>query len=178
MTKGAEEIFDQLWTLPAAGVSYTYNACITVAAKDPFRGLESLISVYDYLIHSLADPRVSDWPLMSNPFPTAIITCLYLMFVHWGPQFMETRKPFELRPCILLYNAAVAGLNLYIGLELYRFVLFLKKNTFTILLHHTKSNICQNINFSTSQQLDFSWTCEPVDYSENKLALRVASALW
>lgn len=121
VVKGAEEIFDQLWTLPAAGVSYTYNAC-TVAAKDPFRGLESLISVYDYLIHSLADPRVSDWPLMSNPFPTAIITCLYLLFVHWGPQFMETRKPFELRPYILLYNAAVAGLNLYIGLELYRFV--------------------------------------------------------
>ena len=121
MAKGAEEIFDQLWTLPAAGVSYTYNAC-TVAAKDPFRGLESLISVYDYLIHSLADPRVSDWPLMSNPFPTAIITCLYLLFVHWGPQFMETRKPFELRPYILLYNAAVASLNLYIGLELYRFV--------------------------------------------------------
>ena len=121
VVKGAEEIFDQLWTLPAAGVSYTYNAC-TVAAKDPFRGLESLISVYDYLIHSLADPRVSDWPLMSNPFPTAIITCLYLLFVHWGPQFMETRKPFELRPYILLYNAAVASLNLYIGLELYRFV--------------------------------------------------------
>ena len=78
MAKGAEEIFDQLWTLPAAGVSYTYNACITVAAKDPFRGLESLISVYDYLIHSLADPRVSDWPLMSNP--VCIFICIIICF--------------------------------------------------------------------------------------------------
>ena len=147
MAKGAEEIFGQLWTFPA-GVSYTFNAC-TSAATDPSKGLENLISTYDYLM-DLGDPRVANWPLMSSPWATAFIVIMYLLLVRWGPIFMANRKALELRPIILLYNAAVAGLNLYIGLEL----------TFT------------------STKLDFSWTCEPVDYSDNPLALRVASALW
>ena len=32
---------------------------------------------------------------------------------------MSNRKPVELKPLLLLYNASVAGLNLYIGLELF-----------------------------------------------------------
>ena len=126
-----------------------YLILYSSAATDPFRGLENLISIYDYLM-SLSDPRVENWPLMASPWPTICTTMAYLLFVHWGPIFMADRKPLEIRPLILLYNAAVAGLNLYIGLEL----------TFT------------------SKKLDFSWICEPVDYSNDPLAIRVASALW
>lgn len=108
-----------------------------------------MIELYDFLL-GLADQRVANWPLMSTPWPTVVIILAYLYLVYAGPRFMSCRKPVELRPLLLLYNAAVAGLNLYIGLEL------------TL----------------TSRKLDFNWTCEPVDYSLNPLALRVASALW
>ena len=64
----AEEIFDQLWTLPVAYYHYTFNAC-TSAASDPIRGFESIISVYDYLM-SLGDPRVAHWPLMKSTCQT------------------------------------------------------------------------------------------------------------
>lgn len=112
----AEEIFDQLWTLPVAYYHYTFNAC-TSAASDPIRGFESIISVYDYLM-SLGDPRVAHWPLMKSPWPTVCIALTYLLLVRWGPVFMANRKPLEIRPLILVYNAAVALLNLYIGIEL------------------------------------------------------------
>jgi elongation of very long chain fatty acids protein 4 len=150
MALGTEKLLDHLWT--ASGASYTFNVC-TNAASDSYRdlgkGVATVVDVHDYLM-GLSDPRVANWPLMSSPLPTLAITLLYLWFVMRGPAWMQKRKPWDVRPLILVYNAAVAGLNLYIGVEL----------------------------FLTSRQLDFSWTCEPVDYTNNPLALRVASALW
>lgn len=140
------KLLNQLWV--SSGASYTFNVC-TTAATDSVKGWHTLVELYDYLL-SLADHRVAQWPLMSSPWPTLLITIAYLYLVYAGPRFMSNRKPVELKPLLLLYNASVAGLNLYIGLEL----------------------------FLTSQKLDFSWTCEPVDYTLNPLALRVASALW
>ena len=145
-----EKLLDQLWTV--WGTSYPFNVCTNAASdsyRDIGRGWQSLLKFYNYLM-DLADPRVGEWPLMGSPWPTVGLVLSYLYFVHAGPRLMSSRKPWDLRPLILIYNAAVAGLNLYIGIEL----------------------------FLTSQQLDFSWTCEPVDYSLNPLALRVASALW
>lgn len=139
-----EEFFEHIWT--------SVNIC-TTAASDSYRDLgkqwRSLVHLYDYLL-DLGDPRVANWPLMASPWPTCMIVMAYLYLVSTGPKLMEARKPFELRPLILIYNAAVAGLNLHIGVEL----------------------------FLLSRQLDFNWTCEPVDYSLNPLAVRVASALW
>ena len=166
----AEEIFDQLWTLPVAYYHYTFNAC-TSAASDPIRGFESIISVYDYLM-SLGDPRVSHWPLMKSPWPTVFIALTYLLIVRWGPVFMANRKPLEIRPLILIYNAAVALLNLYIGVELTSKLNY-RINCWTKEMNNVFLQIA-----ATSTKLDFSWTCEPVDYSDNPLAIRVASALW
>jgi hypothetical protein len=63
---------------------------------------------------------------------------------------MGSRKQLEVKPLILAYNFGTSILNLYIGLEL----------------------------FLVSRQLNFSWTCQPVDYSDDPTALRIASALW
>lgn len=117
--------------------------------RDLGRGWLSLVRYYDYLI-SLADPRVADWPLMASPWPTLLIILTYLYLVYAGPKYMASRKPWDLKPLILAYNATVAGLNLYIGIEL----------------------------FVMSTKLDFNWTCQPVDYSNSPLAVRVAAALW
>ena len=146
MASAQAKLLNQLWVF--SGASYTFNVC-TTAATDSYKGWQSMIELYDFLL-GLADQRVANWPLMSTPWPTVVIILAYLYLVYAGPRFMSCRKPVELRPLLLLYNAAVAGLNLYIGLEL------------TL----------------TSRKLDFNWTCEPVDYSLNPLALRVASALW
>ena len=109
---GEERLLDQLWTV--WGASYPFNVC-TTAASDSYRdlgkGWESLLQSYHFLM-GLADPRVEKWPLMSSPFPTIGLVLSYLYFVKVGPKLMASRKPFELRPLILIYNAAVAGLNL------------------------------------------------------------------
>ena len=48
---------------------------------------------------------------------------------------MAGREPFNIRPLIVVYNLGCAGLNLYIGLEI----------------------------FITSRTIQYSWTCQPVD---------------
>ena len=149
---GNEKILDHLWTVVGAPSGYTYNVC-TMAASDSYRdlgrGWQSVVHFYDYLM-DLGDPRVAEWPLMASPLPTIAIIIVYLYLTNYGPNYMGSRKPLELRPFLLAYNAIVAVLNLYIGVEL----------------------------FLTSRSLDFNWSCQPVDYSNNPLAMRVASALW
>ena len=149
---GNEKILDHLWTVVGASSGYTYNVC-TMAASDSYRdlgrGWQSVVHFYDFLM-DLGDPRVAEWPLMASPLPTIAIIIVYLYLTNYGPNYMGSRKPFELRPFLLAYNAIVAVLNLYIGVEL----------------------------FLTSRSLDFNWSCQPVDYSNNPLAMRVASALW
>jgi len=63
---------------------------------------------------------------------------------------MSPYKPFNLRPVVVLYNLICAGLNLYIGLEI----------------------------FLTSRQIQYNWTCQPVDYSWDPASVRIARALW
>ena len=148
---GSEKILDHLWTVVGAS-SYTFNVC-SMAASDSYRdlgrGWQSIVHFFDYLLE-LGDPRVAEWPLMASPWPTCFIMIAYLYLANFGPNCMASRKPVELRPILLAYNALVTGLNLYVGVEL----------------------------FLTSRLLDFNWTCQPVDYSNNPLAMRVASALW
>ena len=68
----------------------------------------------------------------------------------FGPRLMSPYKPFNLRPVVVLYNLICAGLNLYIGLEI----------------------------FLTSRQIQYNWTCQPVDYSWDPASVRIARALW
>lgn len=52
-----------------------------------------------------SDPRTTNWPLMSSPFPTIAISLAYAFFVKvLGPKLMENRKPFQLRGILVVYN--------------------------------------------------------------------------
>ncbi|KXJ75647.1 elongation of very long chain fatty acids protein AAEL008004 [Aedes albopictus] len=54
-----------------------------------------------------ADPIIDNWFLMSNPVPVLSIAACYLLFVlHYGPRWMENRKPFVLKNTLIAYNAA------------------------------------------------------------------------
>lgn len=61
-----------------------------------------------YLNHAnVADPRVTDWPLMSSPIPTFVMVVVYLYVVMFlGPRVMANRKPFKLNNILVVYNAA------------------------------------------------------------------------
>ena len=67
-----------------------------------------------------------------------------------GPSLMAKYPAFSIRPLIVVYNLFCAALNFYIGYEI----------------------------FVTSRTISYSWTCQPVDYSLDPSAVRIARALW
>ena len=111
--------------------------------------LSSGLEYYDYLM-SIGDERVESWGLMWSPLPTLTITALYLLMCSRGPRLMSPYPALHLRPLVVTYNLFCAGLNLYIFTEI----------------------------LMTSRQIQYSWTCQPVDYSWDPSSVRIARALW
>ncbi|XP_065158757.1 very long chain fatty acid elongase AAEL008004-like [Atheta coriaria] len=100
---------------------------------------------YHYIFDTYGDPRVKGWFLMSSPFPTIAISLIYAITVtKIGPKLMENRKPFQLRKTIIAYNFIQVLLSIF-------------------LFHEA----CVNgwLTF-------YSYTCQPVDFSNNPVALR------
>lgn len=96
------------------------------------------------------DKRVEKWLLMDSYTPTLLLTFGYLMIVQLGPIVMRNRKPFELRGFLVLYNFLLVVLNLHICTEI----------------------------FFASTKLNYSYSCQPVSYSNHPEELRIARALW
>lgn len=63
------------------------------------------------------DPRVEDWLLMQSPFPSLLLCVGYLVMCFVGPRIMATRKPFELKPILILYNFMMVLLSGYMFYE-------------------------------------------------------------
>ena len=62
----------------------------------------------------VSDPRVEGYFLMDTPWPSFILTVLYIYFVKYGgPQYMENRKPYDLRSVLLVYNFSMVALSAY-----------------------------------------------------------------
>lgn len=109
------------------------------------------IDEYTSLVDRISDPRVEDWPLMDSPFPTLIMVGIYLYFVVFlGPRIMENRKPFKLNNILIVYNAAQT---------LFSFIMFTE-------------------HLMSGWLLDYSYKCQPVDYSHNPTAMRMANLCW
>ncbi|KAJ8305414.1 hypothetical protein KUTeg_015959 [Tegillarca granosa] len=105
--------------------------------------------LYDNAL-SKGDPRVNDWLLMETPGPILAIFVLYLITVRQGPKLMEQQKPLQLNNVLIMYNIVLVGLSAYMFYEF----------TMTAILS------------------GYSLSCQPVDYSENPLAIRMASVCW
>lgn len=102
---------------------------------------------WEWLFVELADRRTNDWFLIRDPAPGLTILAAYLWFcLSWGPRYMQHRKPFQLKRTLVLYNLLQVMLSTYIFFE----------GLFAAWLTH------------------YSWTCEPVDFSESPRAMRVA----
>lgn len=109
----------------------------------------TIMTLYDGLIKP-GDPRVEDWLLMKTPIPITIIFVLYLALVFLGPKIMSNRKPVDLKYFIIVYNLALVYLSVYM---FYEFLV-------------------------TSTLAGYSYICQPVDYSSDPLALRMANVCW
>lgn len=109
------------------------------------------IDRYVTVVDRISDPRVSEWPLMSSPVPTVLMVLAYLyIVVILGPRIMANRKPFKLRRVLIFYN----------GFQ----VVF----SSIMLYEHLMSGW-----FS-----DYSYKCQPVDYSNSQKAVRMLNLCW
>ncbi|CAH0699683.1 unnamed protein product [Spodoptera exigua] len=113
--------------------------------------LKSITDYYNYVIHDLADPRTKDWWGVSSPFTVIAIASAYLYFcLSLGPRLMKNRPAFELKTPLMLYNTFQVLFSIFIAYEGGVYIL----------------------------SREFNLACEPVDYSNNPRALRVAAATW
>ena len=113
--------------------------------------LEQVKETYNRML-SNGDPRVSDWAMMASPMPTFGIVAIYLLVVYYGQKVMAQRPSgFEIRNVMVLYNACMVALSLYLVYE-----------------------------FSVAGWIFGSYTlgCQPVDPSMHPQALRMARACW
>uniref|UniRef100_A0A8C5Q9D7 Elongation of very long chain fatty acids protein n=1 Tax=Leptobrachium leishanense TaxID=445787 RepID=A0A8C5Q9D7_9ANUR len=96
------------------------------------------------------DSRTDPWLLVYSPAPVILIFSVYLVLVALGPRLMGSREPFTLHYVLLIYNVALVGLSVYM---FYEFLV-------------------------TSVLAGYSYLCQPVDYSESELGMRMARVCW
>ncbi|XP_055636499.1 elongation of very long chain fatty acids protein AAEL008004 isoform X2 [Toxorhynchites rutilus septentrionalis] len=110
--------------------------------------------VYDWyrdLMDNKSDPRIADWPMMSSPLPTLALCVFYAYFSKsLAPKLMEKRKPLDLRNFLVVYNLFQTVFSTWIFYE------YLQSGWWG----------------------HYSFRCQPVDYSDNPLALRMARTCW
>ncbi|KOX78713.1 Elongation of very long chain fatty acids protein 1 [Melipona quadrifasciata] len=74
-----------------------------------------LVDIYDFYWNQNVDPRTKDLPFIASPIIIPSIVLLYLCIVlKYGPEFMKTRKPYNLKTFIRYYNIFQIVANTYI----------------------------------------------------------------
>ncbi|XP_050180544.1 elongation of very long chain fatty acids protein 4-like isoform X4 [Myiozetetes cayanensis] len=104
---------------------------------------------YNWVLES-GDPRTDPWPLVYSPLPVTLLFSSYLLVVALGPLLMRRRRPLELRGLLLAYNLAMMALSTYMFHEF----------------------------LVTSVLGNYSYLCQPVDYSQSELGMRMARVCW
>ncbi|KAG8509107.1 Elongation of very long chain fatty acids protein 4 [Galemys pyrenaicus] len=103
------------------------------------------------------DPRTDSWLLVHSPLPVTLLFGLYLLLVAAGPALMRHRQPLRLAGPLTAYNLGLVVLSGYI---FYEFMV-------------------------TSFLANYSYFCQPVDYSQRQClaellppAQQMASVCW
>ncbi|XP_060528263.1 elongation of very long chain fatty acids protein AAEL008004-like [Cylas formicarius] len=109
------------------------------------------VDIYHTALDKISDPRTAHWPLMDSPIPTLLMVLTYLyVILFFAPRVMMNRKPFKLKEVMIVYNGAQVLFSLF------------------MLYEHLMSGWF----------LDYSFKCQPVDYSVNAKAMRMANLCW
>jgi len=112
--------------------------------------INTISDTYNQVMVGLRDPRVDGWFLMSSIWPTiALSTTYYVIVRHAGPKLMEKRDPYDLKYVLLAYNLFQTVFNTWLFFEVW-----------WLWLDH------------------YSWTCQPVDYSNSHLGLAALDVTW
>lgn len=113
--------------------------------------MATLVQGYKDFMARNSDPRTESWPLMSGPGPLLVLLVSYLYFcTKAGPRFMANRKPFQLTHAMAIYNAFQVVASVILVYE----------------------------GLQGGWLRDYSYRCQPVDYSNNPTAVRMARAVW
>ncbi|XP_073951318.1 very long chain fatty acid elongase AAEL008004-like isoform X2 [Choristoneura fumiferana] len=111
----------------------------------------SIIDSYKRFMERNSDPRTEDWTLMSGPGPLLTILATYLYFcTSVGPSYMRDRKPYDLKNTIVVYNVIQVLGSVFLVYE----------------------------GMISGWWNDYNFSCQPVDYSDNPKAQRMAAAVW
>ncbi|KAH9518866.1 Elongation of very long chain fatty acids protein 7 [Bulinus truncatus] len=112
--------------------------------------MDFYFNLSDFTVNKI-DHRVSDWLFMSRPLTTLTIVIGYLIFVTLGPKLMVHHQPWNLKGIIIIYNFFLVLLSTYM---VYEFVM----SSWTVP--------------------GFSLLCQPADYSNDPVSVRLAGACW
>jgi len=137
--------------------------------------IQAIYGSYRDLMDNKSDPRVNDWILMSSPFPTLSICLFYVYFVKiLGPKLMENRKPFDLRRVMMYYNLFQVIFSSWLFYEVSRTMNISERDSL-------KDSILFFLPILQAWLIwggKYSFRCQPVDYTNNPSALRVAKDCW
>ncbi|CAD1475277.1 unnamed protein product, partial [Heterotrigona itama] len=123
-----------------------------------------------------SDPRVNNWAMMSGPFPTIFICLFYAYFVKvLGPKLMENRKPFELKKVLLYYNLFQVAFSTWLFYEVCETFSNAVESKLRCYAHCI---ICSVQSLASGWGGYYSLRCQPVDYSNNPIALRMTHGCW
>ncbi|XP_046446996.1 elongation of very long chain fatty acids protein AAEL008004-like isoform X1 [Daphnia pulex] len=102
-------------------------------------------------IWDLRDRRVENWLFMGSPLSTLAICLSYVMLVKvWGPAYMKNRPAFQFRRTLVIYNAIQVIFSTWLFYEI----------------------------AMSGWANSYSYRCQPVDYTDNPLAIRMVYACW
>uniref|UniRef100_A0A8W8I464 Elongation of very long chain fatty acids protein n=1 Tax=Magallana gigas TaxID=29159 RepID=A0A8W8I464_MAGGI len=106
---------------------------------------------YRYVMDDMSDPRTQDWFMVRSPAPILLSIGVYLYLVKLGPVWMKSRKAYDLKNPMIVYNCCMVLLSMYMFYETLMAAWF---------------------------NADFSKQCQPMDYSNDPNALRIANVIW
>lgn len=115
--------------------------------------MEYYKNVSDYwndICEKHADPRTTNWFFMNSPIPSTLVCTAYFIFVLNGKRIMANREPFDIKNILIVYNFTMVILSGYL---VYEFL-------------------------AAGWWFDYSFGCQPVDYSFSPKAVRMASVCW
>lgn len=106
-------------------------------------------SWYHETFYEKADPRIRDRWLMGDPLQMILIYGFYVLLIMYIlPRFMRDRKPFDVDKPLIVLNTLVFTVSTYFVIKGFVPWFFI-----------------------------FNWRCEPIDYTDSDLAMRVSLVL-
>uniref|UniRef100_T1JHG2 Elongation of very long chain fatty acids protein n=1 Tax=Strigamia maritima TaxID=126957 RepID=T1JHG2_STRMM len=123
--------------------------CCSNSSMELFYQNVSFSNLYDD-IWERRDKRMDGYLFMDSPIPVVLMCVVYILFsLYIGPWFMKNRKPYNVKPLVIIFNITMTVVNAYILILGWR--------------------------YGWSK---YKWMCEPVDTSDSTEALLITKLVY